>query len=42
VRADGSGLLEIVNEEELEEYCEDGELDAREAEMEEDDFTPVI
>jgi hypothetical protein len=35
VRADGSGLLEAVNEDELEEYVEDGELDQREAEMEE-------
>lgn len=34
VRADGSGLLEAVNEAELEEYCEDGELEAREAEIE--------
>jgi hypothetical protein len=38
VRADGSGLLEIVNEDELEEYCEDGELEARESEMEADDL----
>jgi hypothetical protein len=38
VRADGSGLLEAVTEDELEEYIEDGELDLRELEMEENEF----
>jgi hypothetical protein len=38
VRPDGSGLFEPVTEDELEEYCEDGELDAREAELEAQDL----
>jgi hypothetical protein len=38
VRPDGSGLLEQVGEDELEEYCEDGELEARELEIESDDL----
>lgn len=38
VRPDGSGLLEAVSEEELEEYLEGGEYDERLIEMGDDDL----
>ena len=38
VRPGGHGLIEPVTEDELEAYAEDGELEAREAELEDSEF----